>query len=285
MENRAGRTQASGELGDLPEGNTRGTEDVAANSRNMLAIDGLCVSYGRLAALRDVSLSVQRRRITAIVGPSGCGKSTFLSVLNRLTDLVPGCSVSGRVRLDGDDILTSDYDVFALRRRVGMVFQKPNPFALSIRRNLALPLREHRVPAAEIDGIIERSLRDVGLWDEVKDRLDQSALNLSGGQQQRLCLARALSLNPEVILCDEPCSALDPLAGAVVEDLISRLRERITVVIVTHNLAQARRIADDVAVFWQESGAGTVIEAGAAADIFETPRSAVTAAYVAGARG
>ena len=251
----------------------------------VFTLTGLNVSYGRVPALRDVNLTVQRHRVTAIVGPSGCGKSTLLSVLNRLTDLIPGCDVSGRVQLDGDNILAPTCDLFQLRRRVGMVFQKPNPFALSIRRNLTLPLREHRVPAAEIDGIVERSLRDVGLWDEVKDRLDASALKLSGGQQQRLCLARALALNPEVILCDEPCSALDPLSGAVVEDLISRLRERITVIIVTHNLAQARRIANYVAVFWQQGGAGTVIESGSTADIFEQPRSEITAAYVAGARG
>ena len=166
-----------------------------------------------------------------------------------------------------------------------MVFQKPNPFALSIRRNLELPLREHRVAASEIQGIIERSLSDVGLWDEVKDRLNDSALKLSGGQQQRLCLARALSLNPEVLLCDEPCSALDPMSGEIVEDLISRLRERITVLIVTHNLAQARRLADNVAVFWPQDGPGTVVESGSATQIFEQSQNAITAAYVAGSRG
>jgi phosphate transport system ATP-binding protein len=256
-----------------------------AATENVLTIDGLNVSYGKAPALRDVCLTVPRHQITAIVGPSGCGKSTFLSVLNRLTDLVPGCRVSGRVAFGGVDVLSRDCDLFALRRRVGMVFQKPNPFALSIRRNLELPLREHRVPAAEVDGIIERSLRDVGLWNEVKDRLDKSALKLSGGQQQRLCLARALSLNPELLLCDEPCSALDPLSGEIVEDLISRLRERITILIVTHNLAQARRLADNVAVFWQQSSAGSVIECGSVADVFENPQSEITAAYVAGSRG
>ncbi|MBI1313471.1 ATP-binding cassette domain-containing protein [bacterium] len=261
------------------------TEHPAAHSSDVFRIDGLNVAYGNRPALRDVNLSVRCQRITAIVGPSGCGKSTFLCVLNRLTDLIPGCQVSGRVRLEGEDILSREYDVFVLRRRVGMVFQKPNPFALSIRRNLALPLKEHRVAANEIDGIIELSLRDVGLWDEVKDRLDQSALELSGGQQQRLCIARALALQPEVILFDEPCSALDPLAGSVVEDLIRELQERITVLIVTHNLAQARRIADDVAVFWHGDGTGTVIECGSAADVFESPTSEITAAYVAGARG
>ena len=256
-----------------------------AAMQNVLTVNDLSVSYGTVSALHEVCLTVPRHQITAIVGPSGCGKSTFLSVLNRLTDLVPGCRVSGRVEFDGVDVLSGGCDLFALRRRVGMVFQKPNPFALSIRRNLELPLREHRVPTAEIDGIIERSLRDVGLWDEVKDRLDKSALKLSGGQQQRLCLARALSLNPEVLLCDEPCSALDPLSGEIVEDLISRLRERITVLIVTHNLAQARRLADNVAVFWQQIGAGTVIEAGRTSDVFAKPQSEITAQYVAGIRG
>ena len=256
-----------------------------AATDNVLTIDDLNVSYGKVSALRDISLTVPRHQITAIVGPSGCGKSTFLSVLNRLTDLVPDCRVSGRVEFDGVDVLSGNCDLFALRRRIGMVFQKPNPFALSIRRNLELPLREHRVAAAEIDGIIERSLRDVGLWDEVKDRLDKSALKLSGGQQQRLCLARALSLNPEMLLCDEPCSALDPLSGEIVEDLIRRLRERITVLIVTHNLAQARRLADNVAVFWQQNGAGTVIEFGSAKQMFEQPKSEIAAAYVAGSRG
>ncbi|MHC4877883.1 MAG: phosphate ABC transporter ATP-binding protein [Planctomycetota bacterium] len=251
----------------------------------LFTVTGLSVAYGRVSALRDVNLTVRRQRVTAIVGPSGCGKSTFLSVLNRLTDLIPGCHVSGRVLLEEEDVLAPTCNLFHLRRRVGMVFQKPNPFPLSLCRNLTLPLKEHHVLPADIDSIVERSLRDVGLWDEVKDRLDQSALKLSGGQQQRLCLARALSLQPEVLLCDEPCSALDPLSGAVVEDLIGRLRERLTVVIVTHNLAQARRIADDVAVFWQQNGAGTVIESGSVADVFENPRSEITAAYVAGMRG
>jgi len=252
---------------------------------NVFTVNGLSVSYGTVPALRDVQLTVPRTQITAIVGPSGCGKSTFLSALNRLTDLVPDCRVSGRIEFDGGDVLSQNCDLFALRRRVGVVFQKPNPFALSIRRNLELPLREHRVAASEIEVIVERCLRDVGLWDEIKDRLEKSALKLSGGQQQRLCLARALSLNPEVLLCDEPCSALDPLSGEIVEDLISRLRERITILIVTHNLAQARRLADNVAVFWQQKGVGTVIESGPATQIFEQPHSEITAAYVSGSRG
>jgi phosphate transport system ATP-binding protein len=177
-------------------------------------------------------------------------------------------------------------DLVALRRQVGMIFQKPNPFPLSIRRNLAFPLEQHGVRARdERDGRVEQALREVGLWEEVKDRLDAPALELSGGQQQRLCLARALVLEPQVLLLDEPCSALDPIAGGVVEDLIASLRGRYTVVIVTHNLGQARRLGDDVAVFWVQEGVGTLIEFGPAGQVFEQPRSEWTAAYVRGHRG
>jgi phosphate transport system ATP-binding protein len=177
-------------------------------------------------------------------------------------------------------------DVVALRRRVGMIFQRPNPFPLTIRRNLTFPLRHHGIrDRDELQGKVEAALRDVGLWDEVKDRLDSPALELSGGQQQRLCLARALALQPEALLLDEPCSALDPIAGGVVEDLVLSLRGRYTVVVVTHNLAQARRLADDVAVFWIENGAGRLIECGATRQVFEQPTHELTAAYVAGIRG
>lgn len=251
----------------------------------MIESVGLGVRYGVQQALSDVTLRVPRHRVTAIVGPSGCGKSTFLTCLNRLTDLVPRCRVSGQVRLDGTDILDSDCNILTLRRRVGMVFQKPNPFPLSVRGNLAVPLREHGTARDAVDGIIETTLRDVGLWEEVKDRLDAPAPQLSGGQQQRLCIARALALQPEVILFDEPCSALDPLASGVVEDLIASLRERLTIVIVTHNLAQARRIADDVAVFWIRDGAGRLIESGPAGEVFGAPQDETAAAYLHGNRG
>jgi phosphate transport system ATP-binding protein len=251
-----------------------------------LEIEQLAVAYQGAPALRDVTLPVYTGCITAVVGPSGCGKSTFLSCLNRLTDLVPGCTVSGRIRVGGQDVYDAGTDVIALRRRVGMIFQKPNPFPLSIRKNLTFPLEHHGMRRRdEREREAEVALRQVGLWDEVKDRLDAPALGLSGGQQQRLCLARALVLKPQVLLLDEPCSALDPIAGGVVEDLVASLRGEYTIVIVTHNLAQARRIADDVAVFWVAGGAGTVIEHGRVATVFETPAHELTAAYVRGARG
>ena len=217
----------------------------------------LSVHYAGKTALRDVELEIAEGAVTAVIGPSGCGKSSFLASLNRLTDLVPGCTVTGAVRFDGQDVTESSCDVVALRRRVGMIFQKPNPFALSIRRNLEMPLREIGVRSrSERRVLAEQALHDVGLWNEVKDRLDHPALELSGGQQQRLCIARALALGPKVLLLDEPCSALDPIASGVVEDLIASLRGRVTLVVVTHNLAQARRIADDTAVFWVRDGAG-----------------------------
>ena len=246
----------------------------------------LSVSYGQEPALRDVSLTIPRGCVTAVVGPSGCGKSTFLSCLNRLTDLAPDCRVTGSVRFQGYDILNGDTDLVALRRHVGMIFQRPNPFPLSIRKNLTFPLRHHGSPNGKpLEERVEEILRQVGLWDEVKDRLDAPALELSGGQQQRLCLARALVLEPMVLLLDEPCSALDPIAGGVVEDLILSLRGRYTVVVVTHNLAQARRIADDVAVFWMQGGAGTMIEHGTVDRVFDAPRTEWTAQYVRGVRG
>jgi phosphate transport system ATP-binding protein len=252
----------------------------------VIEIDRLEVRYGSHVALRDVSMPIYRDAITAIVGPSGCGKSTLLSCLNRLTDLLPGCEVRGDITLDGENIRNGRVDVAALRRRVGMIFQRPNPFPPSIRKNLTFPLRHHGVrDRHELDAIVETVLTDVGLWDEVKHRLDAPALGLSGGQQQRLCLARAMALQPEMILLDEPCSALDPIASGVVEDHILSLRGRYTVVIVTHNLAQARRLADDVALLWVQDGAGRLVEFGTAEQIFDHPRHELTAAYIAGIRG
>jgi phosphate transport system ATP-binding protein len=251
-----------------------------------LRIESLTLLYGSKAAFRDVSLGIGHGALTAVIGPSGCGKTSFLTCLNRLSDMVPDCRVTGRVLLGSEDILRAGMDVTALRRRVGMIFQKPNPFPVSIRRNLELPLRDYGVRArSELDGRIEEALRDVGLWAETRDRLDTSAQALSGGQQQRLCLARALALKPDVLLMDEPCSALDPISSGVVEDLIASLRGRYTVVIVTHNLAQARRIADRVAVFWVQDGAGRLIEHGQTRQVFERPRDPLTAAYVSGSRG
>ncbi|ODT46815.1 MAG: phosphate ABC transporter ATP-binding protein, partial [Nitrospira sp. SCN 59-13] len=249
----------------------------------LIDVDQLSLHYGQKPAFQNVTLSINQGCITALVGPSGCGKTSFLTALNRLTDLIAGCRLSGHIRFDDLEVLAPQTDVIRLRRRVGMIFQKPNPFPFSIWKNLEFPLREHGVRDREqLAGTIETGLRDVGLWDEVKDRLDSPALALSGGQQQRLCMARTLVLSPEVLLLDEPCSALDPLSSGVVEDLIIGLRGRYTVLIVTHNLAQARRIADYTALFWVHNGAGQLIETGTAKQIFEEPREMLTAADVSG---
>ena len=264
---------------ELPAGKT--TAPAAA-----LETKGLCVQYGFKIALRDVSIAFPARSVTAIIGPSGCGKTSLLTGLNRLTDLIPGCRVSGSVQFDDIDVHSPATDVIRLRRRVGMIFQKPNPFPLSVWRNLELPLREHGTrDRAEIAARIEATLRDVGLWDDVKDRLQASALAFSGGQQQRICLARALVLRPEVLLLDEPCSALDPLSTGVIEDLLQRLKERHALVLVTHNLAQARRVADHTAVLWDTGEGGTLIEHGGTTAVFEGPSHPMAAAYVHGRVG
>lgn len=252
----------------------------------LLEVQNLTLRYGNHIAFENVSLPIYAGQITAIVGPSGCGKSSFLSCLNRMSDLLPECHVKGQIQLAGVNVLHPNTDTLLLRRRIGMIFQRPNPFPLSIWENLALPLREHGVvPRNQIAETIETVLKDVGLWSEVKKRLRQSALSLSGGQQQRLCIARALVLKPEILLLDEPCSALDPIASGLVEDLIVRLRPHYTQVVITHNLAQARRIADQVGMFWMQHGAGRLIEFGSAQQIFETPRHELTAAYISGDRG
>lgn len=254
--------------------------------QSLIEVEDFSLSYGARTALENLSLNIYRGCITALIGPSGCGKTSFLSSINRLTDLIPGCRVAGRIRVDNRDIHDPGCDLRTLRRKIGMVFQKPAPFPLSIHRNIELPLREHGITQrAEADGIIQRVLQDVGLWEEVHDRLHTSALSLSGGQQQRLCIARALALNPEILLMDEPCSALDPIASGVVEDLIRRLRGRYTIVIVTHNLAQARRIANYAAFFWMKDHAGRLVEFGHCRQIFESPAHELTAAYINGARG
>jgi len=240
----------------------------------------LSVSYGAQPALRDIDLDIPRGQVTTIVGPSGSGKSTFLHALNRLLDLVPDCQIEGEIRLDGEDILRPSTDVSLLRRKVGMVFQKPNPFPISIRKNLLIPLAEHRYPRDRREALAEAALRAVGLWEEVSRRLDHPAESLSGGQQQRLCMARALVLDPEVILFDEPCSALDPEASRVVEDQIASLTDRITPVVVTHNLAQARRIAHTVAVFGYKDGVGTVLDHGPAGRMFAGSNDPAVAKYL-----
>jgi len=252
----------------------------------LLTIENLRLAYRDKTAFEKVSMQIFKGCITALVGPSGCGKTSFLSCLNRLTDMIPGAGVSGSVRCGDLDVFAPSTDVIQLRRRIGMIFQKPNPFPLSIQRNLELPLREHGMrDKAALAQTIEKALRDVGLWDEVKDRLKKPAQSLSGGQQQRLCMARALALKPEVLLMDEPCSALDPLSSGVVEDLIASWRGRYTVLIVTHNLAQARRISDFTALFWVREGGGRLIEFAPTAAIFERPKDPLTAAYVSGMRG
>ena len=251
-----------------------------------IAIKDLSVNYGAATVLSGITTTVHKGCITALIGPSGCGKTTFLSCLNRLIDLVPGARVKGRIQFDGEDIFGPGYDTRTLRRRIGMVFQRPNPFPFSVRRNFEIPLIEHGVTVrADIEERMESVLRDVGLWNEVKDKLDKSALALSGGQQQRLSIARALALDPEILLMDEPCSALDPASAAVVEALIASMRSKYTIVIVTHNLAQARRIANYVAFFWVQGNSGALIEFGACCKVFENPSHALTASYVSGMLG
>ncbi len=245
------------------------------------AIEKLNLYYGDFHALKDVSMRIGKGEITAFIGPSGCGKSTLLKSLNRMNDLVEGCRIEGSVRLCGEDIY-GDMDVNLLRRRVGMVFQKPNPFPMSVYDNVAYGPRTHGVTArARLDEIVERSLRSAAIWDELKDRLKKSALGLSGGQQQRLCIARALAVEPEVLLMDEPTSALDPISTTKIEELAQTLKERYTIVIVTHNMQQATRISDKTAFFLL----GEVVEFGATEQLFSMPRDKRTEDYITGRFG
>jgi len=245
-----------------------------------IVVDNVNIRYGEHVAMKDVSLRIRPNRVTAIVGPSGCGKSSFLYCLNGLSDMVPNCEVSGGITFDF--FKPDAQSPAALRRQVGMLFQKPNPFPFSIWRNLAFPLKEHGVKDKdEMAARIEQALVDVGLWDEVKHKLQQPALSLSGGQQQRLCLARALILKPTVMLMDEPCSALDPLSTCKIEALIRSLSQSVTIILVTHNMAQARRVADDVAIFWSEGNSGHLLEYGTAEDVFNAPKHELTRSYLA----
>ena len=238
--------------------------------------------YGEHHALHDVSLSVPERSITALIGPSGCGKSTFLKTLNRMNDLIPGVKITGEVEYKGTNILAPGVDVNALRREIGMVFQKPNPFPMSIYDNVAYGPRTHGVRGkAKLDDIVERSLRGAAIWDEVKDRLKKNALGLSGGQQQRLCIARALAVEPEVLLMDEPTSALDPISTSRIEELALELKERYTIVIVTHNMQQAVRISDRTAFFLL----GELVECGETERIFSQPADKRTEDYITGRFG
>ena len=238
--------------------------------------------YGSFHALKNVNLNIASGEITAFIGPSGCGKSTFLKSLNRMNDLVEGCRITGDIRLMGEDIYDKNMDVSVLRRRVGMVFQKPNPFPMSVYDNIAYGPRTHGVKKkAELDEIVEKSLRDAAIWDELKDRLKKSALGLSGGQQQRLCIARALAVKPEVILMDEPTSALDPISTSKIEELAIELKNRYTIVIVTHNMQQAVRISDNTAFFLL----GDLIEYGSTEKMFEQPEDKRTEDYITGRFG
>ena len=241
------------------------------------------VFYGKKQALHHVSLDVAAKSVTAFIGPSGCGKSTFLRCINRMNDLVPSCRVEGLITLDGQDIYAPSLDVVLLRARVGMVFQKPNPFPKSIYENVAYGPRIHGLAKnkAELDNIVERSLRQAALWDEVKDRLDTSGTGLSGGQQQRLCIARTIAVSPEVILMDEPCSALDPIATGKVEELIAQLQTNYTIIIVTHSMAQARRVSAVTAFFHL----GKLLEVGETDQMFEAPRMQQTKDYITGRYG
>ncbi|WP_221794380.1 phosphate ABC transporter ATP-binding protein PstB [Aquisediminimonas sediminicola] len=241
------------------------------------------IFYGEKQAINNVSIDVSMEHVTAFIGPSGCGKSTFLRTLNRMNDTISSARVTGDIRLDGHDIYAPDMDVVQLRARVGMVFQKPNPFPKSIYENIAYGPRIHGLATgkSEMDEIVEKSLRRAGLWDEVKDRLADSGTALSGGQQQRLCIARAIAVDPEVILMDEPCSALDPIATAKIEELIHELRGRYAMVIVTHNMQQAARVSQRTAFFHL----GTLVEYGETSDIFTNPREEKTKDYITGRYG
>ena len=238
--------------------------------------------YGSFHALKNVNLNIASGEITAFIGPSGCGKSTFLKSLNRMNDLVEGCRITGDIRLMGEDIYGRNMDVSVLRRRVGMVFQKPNPFPMSIYDNIAYGPRTHGVKKkAELDEIVEKSLRDAAIWDELKDRLKKSALGLSGGQQQRLCIARALAVKPEVILMDEPTSALDPISTSKIEDLVMDIKKEYTIVMVTHNMQQAVRVSDTTVFFLL----GEIIESGATGQMFSMPKDKRTEDYITGRFG
>lgn len=246
-----------------------------------ISIQNLNLHYGSFQALYDVSLDLLSHEVTAFIGPSGCGKSTLLKSLNRMNDLVPDCRIDGKITLDGTDIYR-DIDVNMLRKRVGMVFQKPNPFPMSIYDNIAYGPRTHGIRnRIQLDEIVEKSLQEAAIWDELKDRLSKSALGLSGGQQQRLCIARALAVHPEVLLMDEPTSALDPISTSKIEDLVSDLQKDYTIIIVTHNMQQAARISDKTAFFLL----GKIIEFGNTEQIFSAPHNKKTEDYITGRFG
>lgn len=249
---------------------------------NIFEIQDLCLWYGNTQALKNVSMEIPENSITAFIGPSGCGKSTFLKTLNRMNDLIPSVNITGSIQYHHADIYAPSVDVTMLRKEIGMVFQKPNPFPMSIYDNIAYGPRTHGVKnRAKLDDIVERALRDAAIWDEVKDRLKKSALGLSGGQQQRLCIARALAVEPEVLLMDEPTSALDPISTAKIEELAMELKTRYTIVIVTHNMQQAVRISDQTAFFLL----GELIEYDSTERLFAQPKEQRTEDYITGRFG
>jgi len=249
---------------------------------DIMTVQGLDLWYGDHQALHDISLNIPEKSITALIGPSGCGKSTFLKTLNRMNDLIPGVKITGDVRYRNQDIFAPGTDVNELRREIGMVFQKPNPFPMSIYDNIAYGPRTHGIKnRARLDEIVEKSLRGAAIWDEVKDRLKKNALGLSGGQQQRLCIARALAVEPEVLLMDEPTSALDPISTSKIEELAMQLKEQYTIVIVTHNMQQAVRISDRTAFFLL----GELVECGDTQQLFSQPQDKRTEDYITGRFG
>ncbi|MDY4413449.1 MAG: phosphate ABC transporter ATP-binding protein PstB [Ruminococcus sp.] len=249
---------------------------------DIITVKDMCLWYGKTQALKNININIEENSITALIGPSGCGKSTFLKTLNRMNDLVPDVKITGDIRYNGKDIFSPDTDVNELRREIGMVFQKPNPFPMSIYDNIAYGPRTHGIRSkAKLDEIVERSLRNAAIWDEVKDRLKKSALGMSGGQQQRLCIARALAVEPKILLMDEPTSALDPISTSKIEDLAIELKNEYTIIIVTHNMQQAVRISDNTAFFLL----GDLIEYGNTEEMFSQPKNKKTEDYITGRFG
>ena len=249
---------------------------------DLITVQDMCLWYGQTQALKNISIRIPEKSITALIGPSGCGKSTFLKTLDRMNDLIPTVKITGEVKYHGKNIFDSSVDVNELRRQIGMVFQKPNPFPMSIYDNIAYGPRTHGIRAkARLDEIVEQSLRDAAIWDEVKDRLKKSALGLSGGQQQRLCIARALAVQPDVLLMDEPTSALDPISTSKIEELAIGLKDRYTIIIVTHNMQQAVRISDQTAFFLL----GELVEYGDTEQMFAQPKDKRTEDYITGRFG
>ena len=249
---------------------------------SIISVKELCLWYGDHQALKNVNIEIPEKSITAFIGPSGCGKSTFLKALNRMNDLIPGVKITGDIRYDGMDIFSKEVDVNNLRKEIGMVFQKPNPFPMSIYDNIAYGPRTHGITnKVQLDEIVESALRGAAIWDEVKDRLKKNALGMSGGQQQRLCIARALAVEPKVLLMDEPTSALDPISTSRIEELVMELKEKYTIVMVTHNMQQAVRVSDHTAFFLL----GELVEFGKTDDIFSQPKDQRTEDYITGRFG